>query len=217
MDNNKDNKGIYNENHMENCNVFQGNIYGATFPLPGANVTINQYYGKGQSQQPKEEVKEGKVESAEERENRKIMVIKDITSHFNFKENMLEYDNTDKLITNERLSVLFSKCLGVGGYPSTTNRLLMEELWVLLIDKRNQCFKQPKEDFFRQTVLNIIGYFVGKRLICGSKLDIAQCIFKDADTNLARNIDRNIESTVFPKGTKDMLDYYINELKDGKF
>ena len=202
---------------MENCNVFQGNIYGATFPLPGANVTINQYYGKGQSQQPKEEVKEGKVESAEERENRKIMVIKDITSHFNFKENMLEYDNTDKLITNERLSVLFSKCLGVGGYPSTTNRLLMEELWVLLIDKRNQCFKQPKEDFFRQTVLNIIGYFVGKRLICGSKLDIAQCIFKDADTNLARNIDRNIESTVFPKGTKDMLDYYINELKDGKF
>lgn len=32
----KDKPQVYNENHMENCNVFQGDIYGATFPLPGA-------------------------------------------------------------------------------------------------------------------------------------------------------------------------------------
>ena len=43
----KDKPQVYNENHMENCNVFQGDVYGATFPLPGAQVTINQNYGKG--------------------------------------------------------------------------------------------------------------------------------------------------------------------------
>ena len=46
----KDKPQVYNENHMENCNVFQGDIYGATFPLPGAQVTINQTYGKGWEQ-----------------------------------------------------------------------------------------------------------------------------------------------------------------------
>ena len=70
----KDKPQVYNENHMENCNVFQGDIYGATFPLPGAQVTIHQNYGKGQK--PTQDVTAGRVETAEEREKRKTEVIK---------------------------------------------------------------------------------------------------------------------------------------------
>lgn len=35
MDKNNDKGNIVNNNHMENCNVFMGNIYGAIIPLPG--------------------------------------------------------------------------------------------------------------------------------------------------------------------------------------
>ena len=215
MDNNKDTEKIYNENHMENCNVFQGPIYGGIFPLPGANVTINQYYGKGQK--PKTEVEEGSVEPAEVRERRKLEVIKAITDRFDFNDEMLDYDSLGRRITSERVALLFSKCLGVGSYPSRPYRLMMEQVWVLLIDSRKQCTKRPGEDYFRQTVLNIVGYFVSEGIICGAKLDIAQCIFADADANLARNIERNIESAVFPDGLAEMLNYYIEKLRNGEF
>ena len=111
MSSSKDEVKIYNENHMENCNVFQGDIYGATFPLPGANVTINQYYGKGQK--PKTEVEEGNVEPAEARERRKLEAIKAITDRFDFNDEMLGYDNRGRRITSDRVAVLFSKCLGI--------------------------------------------------------------------------------------------------------
>ena len=215
MSSNKDEVKIYNENHMENCNVFQGDIYGATFPLPGANVTINQYYGKGQK--PKTEVEEGNVEPAEARERRKLEATREITRRFDFKDEMLGYDNRGRRITSERVAVLFSKCLGIGSYPSRPYRLMIEQVWVLLIDARKQCTKRPGEDYFRQTVLNIVGYFVSRGIICGAKLDIAQCIFADADANLARNIERNIESAVFPEGLAEMLDLYIEKLRNGEF
>ena len=94
---------------------------------------------------------------------------------------------------------------------------MIEQVWVLLIDARKQCTKRPGEDYFRQTVLNIVGYFVSEGIICGAKLDIAQCIFDDADANLARNIERNIESAVFPEGLAEMLNFYIEKLRNGEF
>ena len=206
---------IINENHMENCNVFQGDIYGATFPLPGAQVTINQNYGKGQK--PTQDVTSGKVETAEEREKRKLEVMRVITAGFDFTDEQLGYDNNHKKITNERIAALFRKCFGIGSYPSSTNKVIMEQMWVLLIDKRDKCAKQGGEGFFRQTVLNVIGYFVSCGLISGLPLDLAQAVFKDADRNLAKNISRNITSPALPVGLVDMLDLYIDKLMEGEF
>ena len=88
----KDKPQVYNENHMENCNVFQGDVYGATFPLPGAQVTINQNYGKGQK--PTQDVASGRVETAEEREKRKLEVMRVVTAGFNFTEEQLDVTTT---------------------------------------------------------------------------------------------------------------------------
>ena len=206
---------IINENHMENCNVFQGDIYGATFPLPGAQVTINQNYGKGQK--PTQDVTSGKVETAEERDKRKLEVMRAITAGFDFTDEQLGYDNQHKKLTNERIAVLFRKCFGIGSYPTSENKAIMEQMWVLLIDKRDKCAKQGGEGFFRQTVLNVIGYFVSCGLISGLPLDLAQAVFKDADRNLAKNISRNITSNALPEGLVDMLDLYIDKLMEGEF
>ena len=212
----KDNTSqVHNENHMENCNVFQGDIYGACFPLPGAQVTINQNYGKGQK--PIQDVTAGKVETAEEREKRKLEVMRAITDKFDFTDEQLGYDNNHKRITNERLAVLFRKCFGIGSYPTSENKTVMEQMWVLLIDKRDKCAKQGGEGFFRQTVLNVIGYYVSCGLISGLPLDLAQAVFKDADRNIAKNISRNITSPALPEGLVDMLDLYIDKLMEGEF
>lgn len=206
----KENEQTKIVNHNENCNVFTGPVYGASFPLPGSQVTINQYYDRKIN---KEEKKEGNIETAEEREKRKKIVMKAITAKFNFKDEQLAYDKNHKKITNDRLANLFRKCFGISyTTPSQQNQLLQEQLWVLLIDDRNQCFKTEGEMFFRQTVLNIIGYFANRGIIMGTPQDLAKAIFKDADSNLAKNIKRNITSNVFPKGLADMLDYYINNL-----
>lgn len=211
----KDNPQVYNENHMENCNVFQGDVYGATFPLPGAQVTINQNYGKGQK--PTHDVTAGRVETAEERERRKMEVMRQITSGFNFTDEQLGRDNNHKKLTNERMAILFRKCFGIGSYPTSENKVIMEQMWVLLMDKRDKCAKQGSEGFFRQTVLNVIGYFVSCGLLSGLPLDLAKAIFKDADRNLAKNISRNITSNALPEGVVDMLDLYINKLMEGEF
>lgn len=211
----KDKLKVYNENHMQNCNVIMGDQYGGIFPLPGAHVTINQQYGKGQL--PKQEVKEGQVERTEEREKRKQNVMKNITDLFDFGDGNLGTDNQGRRITNERIRILFRKSFGVGSHPSAQNKIVMEQLWVLLMDNRNQCFKQPDEDFYRQTVLNIIGYFAGEGVVCGQPREIAQCVFRNADTNIAKNVSRGIASPVFPERTVDVLDYYINQLMNGDF
>lgn len=211
----KDNPQVYNENHMENCNVFQGDVYGATFPLPGALVTINQNYGKGQK--PTHDVTAGRVETAEERERRKMEVMRQITSGFNFTDEQLGRDNNHKKLTNERMAILFRKCFGIGSYPTSENKVIMEQMWVLLMDKRDKCAKQGSEGFFRQTVLNVIGYFVSCGLLSGLPLDLAKAVFKDADRNLAKNISRNITSNALPEGVVDMLDLYIDKLMEGEF
>lgn len=210
----KDKPLVYNENHMENCNVFQGDVYGATFPLPGAQVTINQTYGKGQ---PTQDVTAGRVETVEERERRKMEVMRQITSGFNFTDEQLGRDNNRKKLTNDRIAILFRKCFGIGSYPSQGNKFIIEQMWVLLMDKRDKCSKQGGEGFFRQTVLNVIGYFVSCGLLSGLPLDLAKAVFKDADRNIAKNISRNITSTVFPEGMVDVLDLYIDKLLEGEF
>lgn len=213
MENKEETKVV---NNNTNCNVFTGPVYGASFPLPGSSVTINQYYGK--NQKPKEETTEGKVESVEEREKRKTEVIKTITDKFDFTDEQLGRDNNGNKITNERLTSLFRKCFGFSYVPPTAERkLIMEQLWVLLIDERNQCPKDVNLGFIPQTVLNFIGYFKQCDLVGGQNRELARVIIKDADTNIAKNISRGLESNVFPQGTMDMIDHYIEKLMNGEF
>ncbi len=200
---------------MENCNVIQGDQYGGIFPLPGAQVTINQQFGKGQKH--KQEVTDGKVETAEDREKRKAEVMKTITEAFDFGDEQLGRDNKRKPITNERLATLFRKCFGISSYPTQANKVIIEQLWTLLMDERNQCPKDAKLGYIPQTVLNIIGYFKQRDLVSGTRMALAQSVYKNADSNMARNIERAVSSNVFPEGTMDMLDYYIDKLLEGEF
>ena len=218
---------IENHNTMTNCNVFTGPVYGGVFPLPGSQPTINNYYGKDTSSEhtegnanlednensPAEELKE----SPEARAQRKEVVMNAITDLFEFDEKLLCRDDQGQRITNERLIILFRHCFGFGAHPSKEYLNIIESLWVLLIDKRNKCFKNPNEDYFRQTVMNVLGYYKEKGIVCGNKLELARSVFKDADDSLAKNIERGISSNVFPANTSELLDLYIDKLRKGEF
>lgn len=213
MENDQQQPKIVNHNEMHNCNVFLGDSFGGIFPLPGAQVSITQNLGS----RKKPTQTEGKTETEEERRNRKEAAIMSIVKRIDFEPTMLGFDNNKNRLTNERIGYLMRCCLGVGYTPPRKEFLpVMEQLWVLLIDNRNQCHKEAGELYFRQTVLNIIGYYVSKGLITGSPRDIAQAIFPNADTNLAKNITRGISSPVFPEGLADIFDFYIDKLLHGE-
>ena len=80
---------------------------------------------------------------------------------------------------------------------------------------RKQCFKEKNEDFFRQTVLNILGLFKDARVISGLPHSLAQSVFPDISPNLARNISRGTSSTVFPQGTDEHVRFYVEKLLNG--
>jgi len=205
---------IVNNNEMHNCNVFMGDSIGGVFPLPGAHVTINQQLS---GKRPKAE-EQTATESAEDRRLRKEAVIGQLCRRLNFAPDMLKLDHNHRPITNERLGVLLRRTLGMGTVPPRKEYLAsIETLWTLLIDERNQCAKQPDEPFFRQTVLNIFGYYTSSGIISGMPRELAQCIFPEADTNLAKNISRGISSNVYPEELPEIMDHYINQLLNGEF
>ena len=211
------------ENHFEagsmtDCNVFTGTVNGGMFPLPGSQPIINYGWEKPQ-QQPaeKEATPEVQKETPEERSKRKEKVLSSITALFDFDDKAFCRDNNGNRVTNDRLATLFRRCFGFGAYPSKELMSVIDTLWVLLIDKRNQCSKNPNEDYFRQTVLNVLGYYKEKGIVCGNKLELARFVFKDADDSLAKNIERGISSNVFPAKTSELLGLYIDKLKKGDF
>ena len=214
-----ENAKVVNFNQMENCNVFMGDSYGGIFPLPGAQVTINQDLSKQpKKSEPSCSIVEGEVETQEDREERKSRIIEDIVARFNFERDQLCYDKNGNRLTNERLGTLFGKVFGMrAAYPTPNAKILIEQLWVLLADKRAQCVKRPKEDFFRQTVLNILGHFVSHKLLTGLPSDLANCVFPSTDANEARNITRGVSSNVFPEGTAEHINKYIDKLNNGEF
>lgn len=214
------------ENHFEagsmtNCNVFTGTVNGGVFPLPGSQPTINNFYGGEKPQRQPAEEKATEVEmdaeTPEERAKRKEKVVDTITALFDFDDKVFCKDNSGHRITNERMAILFRRCMGFGAHVNKELMSVIDTLWGLLIDKRNQCFKNPNEDFFRQTVLNILGYYKVRGIICGNKLELARSVFKDADDNLAKNIEREISSNVFPAKTSELFDLYIDKLTKGEF
>lgn len=216
------------ENHFEagsmtNCNVFTGTVNGGVFPLPGSQPVINNNYYGGEKPQQQAAEKEAtsevqeEEETPEERAKRKEKVLSSITALFDFDDKAFCRDNNGNRVTNDRLATLFRRCFGFGSYPSKELMSVIDTLWVLLIDKRNQCSKNPNEDYFRQTVLNVLGYYKEKGIVCGNKLELARSVFKDADDSLAKNIERGISSNVFPAKTSELLDLYIDKLKKEDF
>ena len=242
MDKKNDKRNVVNNNHMENCNVFMGDIYGAIIPLPGTPVTINQHYGKdtppwaarqqqadtdgtppwaADKQQPQpHDTPQPAPGARQEHRARKEKAMADILSNFRFEDKMLAYDGRGKKITNERLRYLLRLCLGMTDIkPSETFRNIQEQLWTMLIDKRTRCTKVNGEDFYRQTLLNVVGYFISSRLLGGKPLDVAKCIFPDFDSKsdggMLKNLSRGITDN-FPEGTTTLLDHYIKKLMDGE-
>lgn len=205
-------KSMHFENKNENCAVNQGVFYGSVFALPGSSPQIGNYYGKQPKNNGGGENQNG-IETAEAREKRKVEVMKAITDKFDFAESQLGYDNKKRRLTNDRIGTLFRRCLGMGYTPPTPARkVIIEQLWTLLIDERPKCPKVEGEDYFRQTVLNIIGYFAGEGLLCGMPLELARVVFPDADANIAKNVSRGIGSPVFPQGLDEVLDHYIDQI-----
>lgn len=205
---------------MTNCNVFTGTVNGGVFPLPGSQPTINNIYGGEKSQQQsteKEATSEVREETPEERAKRKDKVMNAITALFDFDVKVFCRDDNGNRITNERLATLFRRCFGFGAHPSKELMSVIDTLWVLLIDKRDKCSKNPNEDYFRQTVLNVLGYYKEKGIVCGSKLELARSVFKDANDSLAKNLERGISPNAFPAKTSELFDLYIDQLIKGDF
>lgn len=225
MDKEKDNNNIiHNDIHDNAGPIFCGVVYQPTFVQPGANLTQN-IVNKNDAKDAAEETDLSDSTESNEKpkdkltDDNKKAIISSITSRFDFKTEKLGKDHTGKRLTNERLGLLFAKIFGFSSHPSKENIAVINVLWDLLTDRKKTNGKRDATDeYYWQTVLNIIGYFKEKKLVDGSQLELAKSIFPDANANVAKNIDRSIHNGyTFPDGTGNMIDWYINELLEGKF
>ena len=225
MDKKKDTTNIiHNDIHDNAGPIFSGVVYQPVFVQPGAQLTQN-IVNKDNTQDvaddaDKDEAPSGNELSKEElTEEKKEAIISNIISRFDFKAERMGKDRTGKRLTNERLGLLFAKIFGVSSHPSNINMSVINILWNLLTNRKKTNGKRDASDeYYWQTVLNLIGYFKEKKLIEGSHMELAKSVFPEADANVAKNIDRSIHNGyTFPDGTGKMIDWYIEELLNGKF
>lgn len=203
-----------NKIEMQDCNVIMGDSIGGIFVLPGAQPIINQYAAdsKGKPYQ----TTHGPVEPVADREQRKQAAIKDMCNRLdNLEENMIGYDKDGNRFKYAMLSALLRKALGMlEGRPDSPHQAIQEGIWTILIDNRSKCTKGPKEIFFSQTFLGIIGYLIKQEVIIGKPQNILECLYDRPEASMRKCLERAIVSA-FPDGTEDMLDFYINQLKQG--
>ena len=225
MDKEKDKHNIiHNDIHDNAGPIFCGVVYQPTFVQSGANLT-QTIVNKNDAKDFVEEIdlsdsRESNEEQKDEMtDDKKKAIIGNITSKFDFKAERIGKDHSGKRLTNERLGLLFSKIFGVSSHPSREKMDIINVLWKLLTDRKKTKGKRDASDeYYWQTVLNIIGYFKEKELVNGSQLELARSIFPDANTNVAKNIGRSLHNgNTFPEGTGKMIDWYIEELLNGKF
>ena len=225
MNKEKDNSNIiHNDIHDNAGPIFCGVVYQPTFVQSGANLTQN-IVNKNDAKDATEDTNiSDSIDSNKEpkdklTDDKKKAIISSITSRFDFKAERLGRDRLGKRLTNERLGFLFAKIFGVSSHPSKESIAVISVLWDLLTDRKKTNGKRDTADeYYWQTVLNIIGYFKEKKLVDGSQLELAKSIFPDANANVAKNIERSIHNGyTFPDGTADMIDWYINEFLEGRF
>lgn len=215
MENNNEKDKLSIINYNKDCQIIQGDNLVVVPP----SATVNVFQApQGKSQNPSS--KESGSTASNDQVDRDA-VLDNICDLFQFPDNMLGYDNNKAKITNERLALLFCRCLGCrGAHPSGSMHTACEQLWEILVTKRLRCTKCAGEQYFRQTVLNIIGYFRRHELVVGQPSDIARVMFPNEkpveyDT-LRKLVASDITSSAFD-GTKTLIDYYINQLKHGEF
>lgn len=153
-------------------------------------------------------------ESAEARAARKKAAINQMCDKlFNLEPDMLGYTQEQKRMTYIQLSELLHKCLGMDETAVNDNFVAIQEtIWVMLIDKRDKCHKDPQDLYFHQTFLNIISYLRVKEVINAKVTKLFNILCPKVDKALAKNLDRPIPDTAFPAGTAEMIDFYINSL-----
>ena len=225
MDKEKDTTNIiHNDIHDNAGPIFSGVVYQPVFVQPGAQLTQNivnkdNTQDVADSKGKEDESPENDPPKEKLTEEKKKSIINDITSRFNFKTERLGKDRTGKRLTNERLGLLFAKIFGISSHPTNINISVINILWDLLTNRKKTNGKRDAcDEFYWQTVLNIIGYFKEKKLIDGSQMELAKSVFPEADANVAKNIDRSIHNGyTFPDSTGKMIDWYIEELLNGNF
>lgn len=195
---------------MENCNVIMGDSIGGFFTLPGSQVTVHQSTdNKGQTRQ---EI-QGPVEAAEDRLARKRAAMKDMCNRlYNLEEDMLGYDKEGKRLSYTQLATLLHKVLGMSEVGSKQEyRSIQEGIWTILIDQRAKCSKDPKDLYFHQSFLGLVGYLVAKQLIHSRAQKILDCLYAKNDQSMLKNLQRGLVGA-FPEGTEQMMDFYIGRL-----
>ena len=225
MDKEKDTTNIiHNDIHDNAGPIFSGVVYQPVFVQPGAQLTQNivnkdNTQDVTESTDKEDESPENDPPKEKLTEEKKKSIINDITSRFNFKTERLGKDRTGKRLTNERLGLLFATIFGISSPPTNINMSVINILWDLLTNRKKTNGKRDAcDEFYWQTVLNIIGYFKEKKLIDGSQMELAKSVFPEADANVAKNIDRSIHNGyTFPDSTGKMIDWYIEELLNGNF
>ena len=196
---------------MENCNVIMGDSIGGLFTLPGSNVTVNQYADA--KSQPKQAI-EGASESVDERNARKRAALNEMCSRLeNLEYAMIGCDQTGKQLDYLHLTSFLRKALGMLEQGNKEEFLSVQErIWTILIDRRDKCHKDPKDLFYPQTYLGLVGYLVEKEVINGKPQKILDCLYEKNDQSMLKNLKRSIVSA-FPEGTREMLDFYIDLMK----
>ena len=131
-------------------------------------------------------------------------------------QDMLRYACTDKQIMDQLRSIrcpYLRKALGMLEQGNKEEFLVVQEgIWTILIDRREKCHKDPKDLFYPQTYLGLVGYLVEKEVINGKPQKILDCLYEKNDQSMMKNLKRSIVSA-FPEGTREMLDFYIDLMK----
>ena len=154
-----------------------------------------------------QEITELPIESPEQRAQRKLAAINDMCSKLDdLYPDMLGQDSHANPLTYNHLTDFLRRALGV--HPSFSDpdfALVQEELWVILIDKRDKCHKDPKDLYYPQTFLSLVGYMCQNGLIVAKPAKLMKVLYPSADAGLVQNLKRPIPVT-FPQGTQQMLD-----------
>ena len=153
------------------------------------------------------------TETVEQRQARKLTATDDMCRRLeNLEPSMLGNDLKGQPITYSHLTTLLRQGLGMHEQKDNQDFLsLQEDLWTIMIDRRDKCHKDPKDLYYSQTYLGIVGHFVKQKLINGKAQKILDCLYDSNDQSMVKNLKRGIVPT-FPEGTAEMFDFYINQL-----
>lgn len=161
----------------------------------------------------KKDQKVNRGETPEQRAKRRDKQLNAITAKFNFSDLQMGVDKKGNKISPEKVKQLFKKCFGTGN-PGSNIKPYLDYMCAMLIDKRNQCKMLPEEGYNRQTVLNVLGYFLKKNILVGKPDEIINIVFSDAKGGICRNLLRGLDN--LRKGTAEALDFYIDKVLNGE-